>query len=352
MELNHRSQYISDTDTRIAVFQHTDIESQITPLFDSEKDADNRILIVGDDQQMRATIARTLTDNNYRVSTASSGMEAILLYHKERFSLVFTDTALADMTGFELLNAIRSMNFDVQIIFMTTYSSEDNLLEALRAGVTDYIVKPEEDIDQLLAAARRAYTRICLQKENKQLIEKLKFKTEALKKANALLENIAIHDNLTGLYNHRYFQNRISAEIHRCQRYGEFFSLLFIDLDHFKNYNDINGHMEGDELLKTIARLFMDVFRTTDSIARYGGDEFVVILPETNFDQAVFVGNKLCREVAEFPFGGIDCMPDGRITISIGCASYPKDGTTTNDLLRSADQALYKAKAEGRGKAA
>jgi diguanylate cyclase (GGDEF)-like protein len=194
--------------------------------------------------------------------------------------------------------------------------------------------------------------RIDLLRENERLMHQLKIKTQALEKANAKLHNFAINDGLTGLNNRRHFQECLVAEIDLCERYEDYFALLFLDLDYFKIYNDINGHMEGDALLQTLAQLFLKAFRKTDTVARYGGDEFAVILPKTTMTQAVQLGEKVSRQVAVYPFDGIDGMPEKKITISVGCAAYPHDGTTADELLRWADDMLYKVKRRGRGRVA
>jgi len=244
------------------------------------------------------------------------------------------------------------MDDDAHVIVTTNYASHNSVLAALRAGAYDYLVKPAETPFLVLATVRRALRRISLLRENERLIHQLQCKTKALEQANALLKDFAINDGLTGLYNRRHFQDCLSAEIDLCERYGDFFALLFLDLDNFKIYNDVNGHVDGDVLLQTLAHLFSTAFRKTDTVARYGGDEFAVILPKTTMAQALQLGEKVCRQVAGYPFNGSACMPEKKITISIGCAAYPHDGTTDDELLRSADQGLYKIKNRGRGQVA
>ncbi|MGD8837546.1 MAG: GGDEF domain-containing protein, partial [Desulfobacteraceae bacterium] len=165
-----------------------------------------------------------------------------------------------------------------------------------------------------------------------------------LERSNAKLKTLAIRDSLTGLYNHRYFQERLTAELNRAERYQHPFSLLFIDLDYFKTFNDTNGHLEGDRLLIALSNLFLGNLRKTDIVCRYGGDEFAVILPEESNQSARTIATKLHARVGEHPFKGQEAMPQGRITISIGIATYPDNETDAERLLMHADQIMYEAK--------
>jgi diguanylate cyclase (GGDEF)-like protein len=169
---------------------------------------------------------------------------------------------------------------------------------------------------------------------------------EELRAANEKLENLAKTDGLTGLYNRRHFQEVLESEIERAQRESWPLSLLFIDLDHFKQYNDRWGHLEGDAELRRVAAQVLKSIRSTDTAYRYGGEELAVLLPSCPKDQAVRVAEKLRNAVSagtQKPgrFGG-------RTTVSIGVASFPADGRVSRGLVDTADAALYEAKARGR----
>lgn len=352
--MNHDHQNTGDfsDQRRLALVSELGQDRSFSSAKPSGQMASRRILLVGNEQQFRICMSQMLADEGFDVVTTISGTDAIFLYHQEAYPLMITDVALADMTGIELLKAVKAMHDDSYVIVTTNFASLDSVLAALRAGAYDYLVKPAESPLLVLATVRRAMRRIDLLKENERLIHQLQGKTKALEQANTMLKDFAINDGLTGLYNRRHFQDCLSAEIDLCERYGDFFSLLFLDLDNFKIYNDINGHVEGDVLLQTLAHLFLKAFRKTDTVARYGGDEFAVILPKTTMAQALQLGEKVCRQVAEYPFSGSACMPEKKITISIGYAAYPHNGTTDDQLLRSADQELYKIKNCGRGQVA
>ncbi|MDD5701262.1 MAG: diguanylate cyclase [Dehalococcoidales bacterium] len=152
-------------------------------------------------------------------------------------------------------------------------------------------------------------------------------------------------DELTCLYNHRHFHERLLEEVTRSSRYGDVFSLLMIDLDHFKSYNDIRGHLHGDSILKKVGEIIRSNIRSIDVAARYGGDEFSVILPKTSIDSALRIADRVCNSMeSEFNNEGMS------ITCSIGVASWPTDGIIKGDLLHAADTALYQAKKLGRNR--
>ncbi len=179
--------------------------------------------------------------------------------------------------------------------------------------------------------------------------------TAGLAVANALLHERAIRlakiDGLTGLRNHRDFKEALQAELVRVSRYRRGLSLLMIDVDHFKHYNDTNGHPQGDVLLKKLAELLRDNFKESDIVARYGGEEFAVLLLETEEkDQALLVAERLRGMVDWCKFPNEAMQPNGRITISVGVSCYPEDGATLDTLIQAADEALYRAKRGGRNR--
>jgi len=168
---------------------------------------------------------------------------------------------------------------------------------------------------------------------------------------NAILYELAITDGLTQLYIHRYFQLRLKEEIERTQRYGEPFSLVMIDIDHFKSFNDLYGHQMGDEVLRMIARILKEKIRSIDVAARYGGEEFAIIVPETDSERVAVFAERLRKIIEETNFNGQGNTPL-KVTTSIGTASYTEkdieEKTTGEILIGRADQALYRAKKQGR----
>lgn len=159
---------------------------------------------------------------------------------------------------------------------------------------------------------------------------------------------LSVRDELTQLYNRRHFQTVFPLEIKRAQRFGKSLSLLMMDLDHFKKYNDSHGHLEGDECLKEFANLILGNIREVDFFARFGGEEFVLVLPNTPKEDAVKVGEKLRLAVRERPFHKAESQPRGNLSVSMGVSSFPEDGVAMEEIIDAADIALYQAKGAGR----
>jgi diguanylate cyclase (GGDEF)-like protein len=302
------------------------------------------ILVVDHKETVRTAIAEVLEDDGYEVATAANGADALALYEQERFPIVITDIYMPKMTGIDLLAAIKKIDEKTQVIVMTSYVSFDSAIATIRSGACDYLIKPFDNIAVVSNVIGRVAEKIQLEWKTHHLIEMLKQKTEQLEKSNAHLQSLATRDNLTGLYNQRYFQERLTAELNLAQRYQRQFSLLFIDLDYFKLYNDTQGHLQGDRLLIDLANLFLSSFRKTDIVCRYGGDEFAVILPETPWQKARMIAAKVKGWVADHPFYGRETLPQGRVTISIGLVAYPDHDADAKGLLRHADRLLYEAK--------
>ena len=171
-----------------------------------------------------------------------------------------------------------------------------------------------------------------------------------LRKMYEIKSQEATRDGLTRLYNYRYFIQELERECNRANRFKTAYSLLMIDIDFFKKYNDSHGHLEGDRILQQMSQLFMDNTRATDTVARYGGEEFVVILPGLEKKDAKYLGEKLRKLVEDYDFKNEDSQEVSKLSISIGVANYPIDNKDPKKLLQLADKALYRAKNEGRNK--
>ncbi len=171
-----------------------------------------------------------------------------------------------------------------------------------------------------------------------------------IEEINRKLQQLAIHDGLTGLYNHRYFDDRLRLEMQRAERYKRPTTLLMLDLDRFKLVNDRYGHPVGDQVLKEVAEIIRRRIREVDIAARYGGEEFVVILPETARENAAVVAERIRKSVEDARFAADG--QEAKITISIGVADFPTDAHDHDKLVEAADKALYQAKQEGRNRVA
>ncbi len=328
-----------------------------------------RALIVDDEQSIRGIVSQVLTDERYRIVEASSGEEALAAFQKEPFPVVFTDIRMGGMSGLELLKRIKEINRITQVIIMTSHGTMDAAVTALKAGAYDFLHKPFEDLELISSAAKRAMESYGLIQEREKLIETLKSRNEALanlnkafkaltvtlKNKNAALENLnqafqvlAIRDQLTALFNRRYFDEAIANEVARASRYGRNLSIIFLDVDHFKKYNDQFGHQHGDVVLRRIASIVKTSIREIDIPTRYGGEEFVIILPETAKNEAYGIADKIRRAVAEGTADMVRGNNGAPITVSAGVASLGEDGTNVQQLIAKADEAVYAAKREGR----
>lgn len=307
-----------------------------------------RILVADDEDALTDVISQVLSDDGYEVTTCATGEEALSTFQEQPFPLVITDIRMGGMTGLELLKKIKELDPETEVVIITSHASQETAIDALRAGAYDYLIKPFEDLDLISNVVKRAFEKRRLTLENERLLEKLTQNNEKLETANRTLAEMAVRDGLTGLHNHRYFQEALEKEVHRALRGNQVFSLLFLDVDHFKQYNDTHGHPMGDDLLCGVANVLRERVRSTDLVARYGGEEFVVMLLETDKRGAIQVAEDIRERVAAYPFAGREKMPGGRVTVSIGVATLKEDGIEGATLVNNADRALYEAKDGGR----
>jgi diguanylate cyclase (GGDEF)-like protein len=236
---------------------------------------------------------------------------------------------------------------------------------ARHAGLSSYLHKPYEalqlqlTVEGLLAQHRlqRRHDRLLhawqeqkreLEVMNSNLEARIRERTMALEEANRRLSQLAVTDGLTGLFNHRYLQEHLVLEVERSLRTGIPLGMLMVDVDNFRQYNNRFGHQTGDEVLRRVARLIGEHRRVNDVVARYGGEEFALLLINADHRVAANIGERLRARVCAEPFPQTDEMPTGMLTISVGVASCPTDGTTAASLLAAADAALFRAKNGGR----
>jgi diguanylate cyclase (GGDEF)-like protein len=309
-----------------------------------------RILVVDDEATIRLVIKKVLEEEGHEVVEVTSGEAALKAYRQQAFSLVITDVLMDKMSGIELLNEIRLVDPEAIVVIMTSQTSFETATSALRAGAYDFLVKPFGHSSLICNVVNRATDKLNLIRSNKSLMARLRQNMEELEQANRNLEQLANHDGLTGLLNNRCFREALDLEISRSQRYRHSFSLVFMDLDHFKRYNDTHGHLAGDQLLKELAELLRVNSRSVTVLARYGGEEFVALAPETPKKGALIYAERLRSKVAAHPFEGRESQPLGSVTISAGVATFPEDATDSAALIECADRALYEAKESGRNR--
>lgn len=297
--------------------------------------ANKKILIVDDDQDLQMFVSATLAASGYDVQSAYSGEEALSLIHKWHPDLVILDMNMPGINGLETLKVLKEQKQYVAVIFLTADSSTERVIQGLDAGADDYMPKPFSP-NELLARVR-AQLRI------KELTDRL---SEANKKLQALVDI----DDLTGLYNMRNLYDKLEFEMKRARRYKRQVGVVMMDMDNFKNVNDGHDHLFGSFVLKEVGGIIRANIRDTDIGARYGGDEFILILTETNAQGATIFAERLRENIEEFNFDNGDYAM--RLTSSIGLAlSDPHDMELTGrDLVKWADQALYDSKEAGRNR--
>ncbi len=306
-----------------------------------------KILVVDDDMAIRGVVSEVLMDDGHQVETAASAEEALEKFNSDDFGLVMSDIRMSGMNGIQLLEAIKAKEDPAQFVIMTSHASIETAIQAIKLGAYDYLVKPFESLELISNTASRALESLMLARERDLLVASLTRNNAELERLNKFFRELAIRDGLTGLYNHRYFHEALSGEVDRARRYERELSVLFIDVDYFKAFNDTHGHQKGDELLKELAELLEARVRETDVVARWGGEEFVIMAPETGASDAAEMAESLRQSVADHPFPDRETQPAERITVSIGVATLLSNGTDKSLVFR-ADKAVYEAKAKGR----
>ena len=306
-----------------------------------------KVLVVEDTVTSATLICQMLAKMGLQTARARNGEEGLEAFRREKPDLVLLDVIMPDMDGYEVARRIRESEQGVDwtpIIFLSARANDEDLASGIAAGGDDYLIKPVSEI--VLRAKLDAMRRIVTMRST--LVQL----TRKLDEANRELERLNAIDDLTGVANRRRFDETLRHEWRRAARGGHPLSLLFIDVDEFKQFNDGNGHVAGDECLRDLARLLQATLRRpSDLLARYGGEEFAVVLPETDAAGATAVAGSLLAAVREaaIPHGYSEVS--AILTISIGVATaVPERGDDNGQdvLVTVADEALYKAKRAGR----
>ena len=313
-------------------------------------------LIVDDDEAIQEILRATLSEHGMAVKTASSAEEALEIFAVEEIDVVVTDVQMNGMSGFDLLKRLKLIDQSVKVIVMTSYNSYESVLQALQLGAYDYLQKPLDNHPAVVAAIQRAYENAKLQQENLDLLVQLKSSHDqlsaanrSLKEANRKLKHLAVTDSLTKLYNRRFFDQVLKREVGRRNRYKLPLSVVMIDIDNFKSFNDNYGHHGGDLAIKAVAEVLVESARTTDIIARYGGEEFVVALPLTEPSRSITFAERV-RTNIEKRLIKISETETTSVTLSIGISGVDAKQLpiSTPELIKTADQALYLSKAQGK----
>jgi diguanylate cyclase (GGDEF)-like protein len=290
------------------------------------------ILIVDDEVGVRDSMQEFIEMAGFKPAIASSAEEAIELIQSNSIQVVITDIMLPGMGGLELTRLIKKEH-DSDVIVMTGYSGDYSYEEAINMGASDFVIKPVR-LEELLLRLKRVLKERDLTQERVRMMKKL--------------QKLAITDGLTKLHNSRSFYSQIEVEVDRYNRYKHPLSLLLLDIDHFKHYNDTFGHLEGDKVLVRISQIIRSCLRKLDTAYRYGGEEFTVILPETTCEEARNVAERIRNAVKAEKFDP-ETENDITITISIGVTQYSPE-EELSAFIQRADKAMYSSKQNGRNK--
>jgi diguanylate cyclase (GGDEF)-like protein len=305
-----------------------------------------KLLVVDDDPDSRRLLTISLGWAGHEIMEAENGQEAWDQFQHQRAQLVITDWMMPGLDGMGLINKIRASEADgyTYIIMLTALREKPQIVSGLEAGADDYLTKPFDP--QELAARVSIGERILTLQEN-------------LMASRRVMESLAMHDTLTGLLNRRAIHERALAELNRLRRgtANAPLSVILLDIDHFKRINDSYGHDAGDRALQVVADLLVGQLRSYDGLGRWGGEEFLMLLPGTGLAEASAVAERIRSNLAEAD----PALPDGTrvpLSASLGVAAVDETGPETageewlENLVRAADQALYRAKSDGRNRVA
>lgn len=289
----------------------------------------NRSIAVLDDSPLVNTLIRNIFDLHgiRNVDIFTNAVD--LLKSEKQYAIYILDLILPGISGEEVLLELRKKAENSVIILMSSVTNYKTISDILSSGADDFIMKP---FDASVFMARiKAHSRNFILREE-------------LERANKALERLAVTDGLTEIYNHRYIVKRVEDEIERSKRYGNPLSILLFDIDNFKRINDTYGHIFGDEVLRSISMRVRSILRYSDAVGRYGGEEFLVVLPETDAGMLKIVGEKICRGIETMTYS----RPGVSVTVSGGGVVFDKHSPI--ELIRCADQALYQAKGNGKNR--
>jgi two-component system, cell cycle response regulator len=307
-----------------------------------------KIIIAEDDAVSRTILRRAVEKFGHECLAAEDGAKAWELYKETPgVDAIISDWRMPGMDGLELCRKVRGEERRgyTYFIFLTALGDRNHLLMGLEAGADDYLSKPldRDELQVRLISARRVT----------ELHRRLAFQNDELEVLNRKLFEQSREDPLTHLGNRLRLREELEALQGRAQRYGHSYSVVLCDVDWFKLYNDRYGHLAGDEVLQKVAKTIADHCRSGDTAYRYGGEEFLVILPEQSRESAVETADRLRRAVEDLLISHEAKDPPGVVTVSAGVATLQAGGAkNADDLLKEADGALYRAKQSGRNRVA
>jgi two-component system cell cycle response regulator len=303
-------------------------EFLVSETAESSNPANGLVLIAEDDPDYRRLLSRRASKMGLQVIEAQDGGQALDALNQHEFDVMVVDLYMPEYNGLEIINAARKLDPDVQALIMTGSASVESAVEALRAGVYDYLTKPLDSMTTFELALSRAIERRRLIVENKRLFDEV--------------QRLAVTDPLTGLFNRHKLQDSLTIEMERSHRYSRPLSIIMVDMDELKVINDSFGHSSGDAALNCVGAAIRRSLRKVDLATRFGGDEFVIVLPEADCKEAKAVAERISAEIDRIEFE--EC----KLSVSLGVAQWSPRYQTMEAFIDAVDNAMYQAKRSGK----
>ena len=309
-----------------------------------------RILIIDDEVHLAENLRTLLLQGGYSVDIATTGSEAISKLNDQHCHIVITDMVMPEFDGNSVMEFVKKHAPETLLIVITGYASTESAVSAMRKGAYDYIIKPF-DFDYLMFTVERAVDKIKLETQVKINYQKVLEYAKQLEEANLKLMELSITDGLTKLYNQTYFHKCLQKEAAMALRYYAPLSCVMLDIDNFKQVNDNFGHPFGDRVLRELADIIRESVRETDVASRYGGDEFFILLPQTDISGTHILAERLRQKICTRKFRDADRSTN--LTVSIGISAFSASmAEDKSRLLTLTDRAMYNAKMSGKNRIA
>jgi diguanylate cyclase (GGDEF)-like protein len=312
--------------------------------------AEAKVLIVDDEEPILRALQRELRGQLLSITACNDPHSALEAVKRERFALIITDNRMPGMTGIELLEQVKRISPETSRILLTGYTDLDSAVRAINDGEINFFIAKPWEREQLLERVAQGLEKHRQRVQIQQLTQDLEERNKILSLSNEQLKNLAVRDQMTGLYNHAQFQNDLARQIKLFRRDHQPFCLAMGDIDNFKRINDTHGHPAGDAVIKSIAQILQTALREeVDSSYRYGGEEFTIIMRNTTEEPGGVVMTRVIARVAQsrVPIPGNELS----VTMSFGVGQFDP-AWSAEELLQRVDQALYSAKHGGKNRVA